>query len=78
MYERLEKQKPTIDHRKMQDDRKKNENILKFLGKYSAHSIQNMEQNSLRTSQATRTTQTRMKVPKPHHYLAEVEHNNNQ
>lgn len=43
MYERLEKQKPTIDNRKLFEQRKKQENILRFLGKYSAHSLQNAQ-----------------------------------
>lgn len=48
MYERIEKQKPTIDNRKLYEQRKKQENILKFLGKYSAHSLQNTQAQSLR------------------------------
>jgi len=71
MYERLEKQKPTIDNRKFQKDRKKNENILKFLGKYSAHSLQNMQPGSLRASQASRVNQSRTQVQaiRSNHYL---------
>ena len=52
MYERLEKQKPTIDNRKLLEERKKQENILKFLGKYSAHSLQNTQTNTGRHSQS--------------------------
>jgi hypothetical protein len=68
MYERLEKQKPTIDHRKHQQDRMKNENILKFLGKYSALSLHNMQATSLRTSHGSRA-QDRPFVGRSHHYL---------
>ena len=69
MYERLERQKPTIDHRKLQQDRKKNENILKFLGKYSQHSLQNMQPNSLRSSQATRMNPNKTQYSNSNHYL---------
>lgn len=68
MYERLEKQKPTIDHRKMQEQRKKQENILKFLGKYSAHSLQNTQSHSFRSSQVERAS-IKGRTIKPTHYL---------
>ena len=51
MYERIERQKPTINNRKLFEDRRKNINILKFLGKYSAHSIQSTNAQNLRYSQ---------------------------
>jgi len=53
MYERIEKQKPTINNKKFYEERKKNLNILKFLGKYSAHSIQSANAQSLRASQSS-------------------------
>ena len=34
IFERLENQKPTISNKKLQEDRAKNLNILRFLGKY--------------------------------------------
>ena len=34
MFERLESQKPTISNKKLQEERKKNLTILRFLGKY--------------------------------------------
>jgi hypothetical protein len=52
MYERIEKQKPTIDNRKLFEQRKKQENILRFLGKYSAHALQNTQTQSMRCDYA--------------------------
>jgi hypothetical protein len=53
MYQRIEQQKPTISNRKLEEDRRKNLNILKFLGKYSPHHVQNSNAMSLRTSQGS-------------------------
>ena len=75
MYERIEKQKPTINNRKIQQDRKKNENILKFLGKYSQHSIQNMQPGSLRNSQASRINPSKTQYSRSNHYLEPSEIN---
>lgn len=68
MYERLERQKPTIDHKKLQEQRKKQENILKFLGKYSVHSLQNTQNNSFRSAQMDRIS-VKGKNTKLTHYL---------
>ena len=51
MYERIERQKPTIDNKKLYEQRRKQENILRFLGKYSAHSLQNAHTQSFRRDQ---------------------------
>jgi hypothetical protein len=80
MYQRIEQQKPTINNRKLEEDRKKNLNILKFLGKYSPHQFQNNNAASLRNSQGSSrgtlgyiSQQQRNKVysTKQDHYLAE-------
>lgn len=56
MYGRIEKQKPTINNKKLYEERQKQMNILKFLGKYSAHSIQNTHAQNLRQSQSSNRT----------------------
>jgi hypothetical protein len=68
MYERIDRQKPTIDHRKMQEQRKKQENILKFLGKYSVHSLQSTQNHSFRSSQVEKNN-IRGRNTKTNHYL---------
>lgn len=68
MYERLERQKPTIDHKKLQEQRKKQENILKFLGKYSVHSLQNTQSHTYRSSQIDKLS-IKGKTSKYTHYL---------
>jgi hypothetical protein len=87
MYQRIEHQKPTISNRKLEEDRRKNLNILKFLGKYSAHHIQNSNAVSLRNSQGSSrgtlaqiTQQHRNKIysSKQEHYLLEKIENNMQ
>lgn len=57
MYERIEGQRPTINNKKLQQERQKQLNVLKFLGKYSAHSIQTANPN-LRSSYASTRQQT--------------------
>ena len=76
MYERIEKQRPTINNKKLYEERQKHLNILKFLGKYSAHSIQSVNAQNLRASQASSRTQNYLNdqrkktyTVKPEHYL---------
>lgn len=79
MYERIEKQRSTINNKKFYEERQKQLHLLKFLGKYSSHSIQSLnaqnQQNS-KSSQASNKNQNyclagrrKAYTTKPEHYL---------
>lgn len=83
MYQRIESQKPTINNRKLQEERKKHLNILKFLGKYSAHALQSnnaQQPQSMRVSQSSsrplpNPLRNKLHTAQPHYLYAEQEGN---
>jgi hypothetical protein len=84
MYERIERQRPTISNKKLYEERQKHLNVLKFLGKYSAHSIQNSAAQNIRASQTSSRTQNtfagdrkKAYTVKPEHYLEDTEMDGN-
>lgn len=49
MVERLAQLKPTIDNKKLSQERKKQLNILKFIGKYSPSSSNHLQNHMFRS-----------------------------